>query len=324
MGNIWSFTRRVDNSGDNNAQENAVDTLLANFLYPEELKDNVFIPRFKHRISIVNAWNIPLSNPSSPLKIVDIGCGQGESSVTLAVLLGSASTITGIDTARPDYGGPYTVSETHAHISASSLGKQISFQRKDAASFFATRPPVDAVTLCHSLWYFPSPESVAALFTTLAQVRVPRVYLAEYAFAGSLPDGQQEPHILAARAQALFHSYKQPQPADPGPRAPNVRSALAVERTVQDAAAAGFVVRRRGTFVPAADMIEGHLEARYVVKDMFAESVRAEGLAPELEEKVMAYVPKVKAALERLAAAGVEKSRAMDVWWAELELEAKA
>lgn len=312
---------------------NAIDTLMESFLYPEELRSNVFIPRFRHRVSIIQAWNIPSSyttTTTKPLHVLDIGCGQGESTVTLAVLLGPDARITGIDTARPDYGGPYTVSETHAHVAASAIGSQVSFWRTEAASYLLNprggptgtgmTPKVDAVTLCHSLWYFPTTESVTEIFKTLAKAGVPRVYLAEYAFTGSLPGPAQQPHILAARAQALLHAYKTPRD-DPGTKAPNVRAALDVGHILDASDAAGYSVVRQGKFVPAADMIEGHLEARYVVKDMFAESVRAEGLAPEQEEEIMTYVPQIKAAFEKLAEAGIEKGRAMDVWWAQLELK---
>jgi SAM-dependent methyltransferase len=318
---------------------NAVDTLLANFLYPQELKHNVFVPRFQQRITIVKAWDIlslstaPNATNGSPynhtpLHILDIGCGQGESAATLAALLqthmnGANLHITGIDTARPDYGTPYTVTETQAHLVASPLGKHISFRRQDTASFFSSpgNNTTDVVTLCHSLWYFPTPKSVTELFATLATARVTRVYVAEYSFQGSLPGGVQDAHILAARAQALLHAYLNEQTeVEPGPRAYNVRAAPDVDTVVAAARVAGFAVRRQGTFVPAAEMIEGHLEARLVVKEPFSDAVRAAGLAPEKEQEVLDYVPRVKAAFERLAEAGVEKGRAMDVWWAELEL----
>ncbi|KAI3391457.1 hypothetical protein diail_7319, partial [Diaporthe ilicicola] len=325
MGSVWNSGPLIGNGEDTRLEETAVDTLLANFLYPEDLKDNIFIPRFKQRLSIIKAWDILASSASNdgakPLHILDIGCGQGESSAALAVVLGpSCAHVTGIDTARPDYGSPYTVSETHAHIAATDLGKHVSFQRTDAASFLRqpSSPTVDAVTLCHSLWFFPTAESVSGIFATLSQARVPRIYLAEYAFEGSLPDKQQEPHILAARAQTLLHSYKAAR--EPGTLAPNVRAALDVSFITAAATSVGFVVRREGRLVPEKDMIEGHLEARYVIKDLFAKSVKAEGLAPAREEEVMAYVPRVRESLERLSAAGVEKSRAMDIWWAELEL----
>lgn len=318
------------------ASNNAVDTLLDNFLYPRELKDNVFVPRFQHRITIVQAWDILSSTrpngATKPLHILDIGCGQGESAASIATLLrtqmhGADLHITGIDTARPDYGTPYTVAETQAHLVASELGKHVSFRRQDAASFFSPSLPssnsnkFDAAVLCHSLWYFPTSQSVADLFTTLAAASVTRVYVAEYSFHGSLPAGVQDAHILASRAQALLHAYSQAQKQEePGPRAYNVRAAPDVDAIVAAAAAAGFAVRRQGTFVPAAHMIEGHLEARLVVKEPFADAVRAARLAPEKEREVLDYVPRVRAAFERLSEAGVEKGRAMDVWWAELEL----
>ncbi|KAI4863020.1 hypothetical protein F4820DRAFT_428426 [Hypoxylon rubiginosum] len=298
-----------------------IDTLLSCCLYEKDLLSIAYIPRFKHRLSILSALSIP---PGS--RILDIGCGQGESSLALALELGPSSHITGIDTAIPDYGGPFTVRESHEHVAKSALGPQISFHlQMDAASFLQSPDSCpasnnfDAAVLCHSLWYFPTCDSVFSLFETLAEAGMPTIYLAEYDFDDEPALPSQVPHLLAARAQALFHAYKAPREAERLEL--NVRAAPDKKTVMEAVSRAGYVVSRQGTLRPAEDFLEGHFEARYIQSDKFPPRVRAEGLPEEQVDEILAYGPRVKKALEDLKANGIEKGRSMDVWWAEIELK---
>ncbi|KAJ9143370.1 Sam-dependent methyltransferase like protein [Pleurostoma richardsiae] len=306
-----------------------VDTLLASCLYDESLRTLAYIPRFKHRLAILDAWSIPTGTGPAP-KVLDIGCGQGESTLALALELGPDARITGIDPARPDYGVPITVAEAHKHALESPLGPRMRFLRADAPSLLQPSPgqstdtgsvgeqtlEFDAAALCHSLWYFPDKAGVYSLFSALAGAGIPRVYLAEYDFESARHD--QAPHVLAARAQALFHACKVPR--EPGTRTLNVRAAPDVATVREAARAVGFRVAREGHLLPAPDMLEGHFEARYTQGEKFAERVRVEQLPKEQEEEILAYGPRIKAAMEELKEQGLEHVRAMDVWWAELEL----
>jgi ubiquinone/menaquinone biosynthesis C-methylase UbiE len=297
-------------------QSTKVDVLLASILHDKDVESKVWVPRFKLRLAITSEWNIGAGK-----RVLDIGCGQGESSVTLALQLGPTSHITGIDTARPDYGGPYTVAQSHEYIGRTVVGQQINFLRTDAATLFQTlNQPAsdvfDGAALCHSLWYFPDQAAVYELFQTLALAGMERVYIAEYAFEASLQ--AQTPHVLAARAQALFHAYKTPREA--GTKTLNVRAAPD-KNTVMDAAStAGFTIARQGTITPEADMLEGYFEARYTKGGGFAARVRAENLSKEHEEEILSYGPKIEEAMDRMNKRGVEYVRAMDVWWAEFRL----
>lgn len=96
-----------------------VNAILSTCLYIKQHEELVWIPRIKVRLAIADAWAI---KPGT--RILDIGCGQGESSVMLAQVLGPGSFIFGIDTARPDYGTPYTVTQSHEHIAKSELGSR--------------------------------------------------------------------------------------------------------------------------------------------------------------------------------------------------------
>ena len=70
------------------SKQSKVDILLANNAVAEEWKSILFIPRFKQRLAIVDAWSIELGS-----RVLDIGVGQGDSSVVLALELGPVCTV---------------------------------------------------------------------------------------------------------------------------------------------------------------------------------------------------------------------------------------
>ncbi|EME81789.1 uncharacterized protein MYCFIDRAFT_57166 [Pseudocercospora fijiensis CIRAD86] len=306
---------------DDNKQEEdrrskeEVDKLLKNFLIHERHRERVFRPRFQLRLDIVSAWAIEAES-----SILDIGCGHGESSITLALRLGPRARITGIDTAIPEYGSPHTVAETRNFILLhTEFGPQISFLRTDAETMLAGRgekaPRFDAATLCLSLWYFPTAASVASLFQALAGAGISRVYVAEYDFAAS--KREQMPHVLAARVQARLHASKGVRlVADP--REPNVRAAPEVNDIRRAASDASFVVAREGHLSPAEDMPEAHLEVEYVLSANFEAAVRKEKLAQWQEEEILAGVSMVRKAMDDLNKDGIMRAQAMDIWWAEM------
>ncbi|KAK3349072.1 S-adenosyl-L-methionine-dependent methyltransferase, partial [Lasiosphaeria hispida] len=296
-------------------KDTKVAELLSYTLMNKQHESLIWLPRYRHRIAIASAWSIP---PGS--SVLDIGCGQGESSLTLALELGPESHITGIDTAALDYGTPYSIRQSQAHLLTSPYGSRISFAQTDAATLLTALHHFTAATLCHSLWYFPTGASVDALFATLARARVPRVYVAEYGFRAATP--RQLPHLLAAQTLARLHAHTSSEAtqalgADPS-KSFNVRAAPDTEAIVGAAAAAGFSVVRQGVITPGPDYVEGGLEVKHVMGERFAAGVREKGLAGEREAEVLALAAKVRAAVRELGEEGVSPS--MDVWWAEFGL----
>lgn len=196
------------------------------------------------------------------------------------------------------------------------LGKRIRFHNTDTADFVqsvGTTEVLDGAILCQSLWYFPNIESVIELFKTLSQARIPRVYVSEYAFEASSID--QEAHFLAAKSQALFHSFKTPRPA--GKFTLNIRAAPSVKLIKEACAKAGYSVVREGRITPGEDLLEGHRQATYTRSNAYIDRVKAEGFAQDKEEEILAYVPLIGQAYKKM---GKEKARAMDIWWAEMQL----
>lgn len=297
-------------------RQNKIQTLLSSCLHDIKQETLVYIPRFGHRLDIIEKWSI---EPGT--RILDIGCGQGESSLALALEVNS-SHITGIDTARLDYGVPLTVGESQEYALKSSLGQRISFVQTDASSLLKSlgRPLdciFDAAVLCHSLWYFPDRQTVFAIFETLRDAGIPKVYVAEYAYEASIPE--QIPHVLSAKAQALFHAYKVPREA--GTRTLNVRAGPSKTTILDAARIVGFTVIRSGTFIPADDLLEGDFEARYIKDSSFADRVKVEKFPKGEEDMILAYGPRVEKAMDDLSAQGINQVRTMDVWWAEFELK---
>ncbi|KAK1774686.1 hypothetical protein QBC45DRAFT_337053 [Copromyces sp. CBS 386.78] len=347
---------------DMTTEEAKITTILSYFPHDPSLESLVFIPRFRQRLSILSQWSIP---PGS--RVLDIGCGQGDSSLALALELGPTCHVTGIDTAPPDYGTPMTISHSQEKILQSSLGNRLAFHNEvDAATFFnlklqgqgggsagadegGARFNFDAATACHSLFYFPSHSSVASLFHELATTAgIKKVYVAEYDPSSFSPSSSssfamtwtpQTPHVLAAKAQALYYAYKaaeadvvkEKKQQQLGHIPPNkneellplnIRAAPDVETITRAAAEAGYKVARQGKFTPGEDYLEGHFETRYVRGERFEARVKETGLDKEKEDEILGVVAEVRRAYEVMEGnMKVDKVRCMDVWWGEFEME---
>ncbi|KAJ5655120.1 S-adenosyl-L-methionine-dependent methyltransferase [Penicillium taxi] len=291
-----------------------MDTLLASYLHDERTRESIIEPKFQHRLALGDAWQI---KPGS--RVLDVGCGQGESSLVLALATGPTGHIIGIDTAPPDYGGPYTVAQSQKHIQASVLGKQIEFRRADIASLLSDDEyrsrPFDVAVLCHSLWYFQNQTAMAEVFRLLASVKVRYLCLAEYGSRASRPE--QTPHVLAAGAQSIFNALR--KSTANGVREPNVRSAPTPEEIVSIAGQFGWREVRSGYLQPVRGMRDGHWEVQFVSSSLFQRWIRDEGL--EDDKSLSDAIRAVDQSTQALRSEGVDKWDTMDVYWAVLELD---
>lgn len=66
---------------------------------PEEKYSRLVKVELQQRLDIISRWNI---EPGS--RVLEIGCGQGDSTVILADLVGENGHVTGIDPAPLNYG----------------------------------------------------------------------------------------------------------------------------------------------------------------------------------------------------------------------------
>ncbi|TQN71481.1 Methyltransferase ustM [Colletotrichum shisoi] len=297
---------------------------------------SVIIPQLAHRLRLAALWSIA---PST--KVLDIGCGQGDSALVLAHAVapsppdggidtsGTGTTagatpgpapghVTALDPAPGDYGAPYTLAEAQSHIlSSSPYGAHIAFHRSDAPSYLASNPSAsfDSATLCHSLWYFPSRAAVVALFGALhSSRRIGRLCFAEYCPQARTPS--QKPHEMAVAAQARFHALREARGKSELSEA-NVRCALDPEELVVLAREAGWVLKERGS-VDTPGMLDGQWEVGSVLAPDWAEEVIRESLGREAEEELLGCVAKIKAAVADLKKDG-DKIDTLDAAWVVME-----
>ncbi|KXH42362.1 SAM-dependent methyltransferase [Colletotrichum nymphaeae SA-01] len=289
----------------------------------------VLLPQLTHRLRLASLWSI-----APGARVLDIGCGQGDSALVLSHAVaplsitadgetgvspgpGPAGHITALDPAPGDYGSPYTLAQSQSHISSSPHGAAITFHQSDAPTYLASHPSstFDAATLCHSLWYFPSGAAISSLFEALYTSNVSKVCFAEYALKARTP--AQKPHELAVAAQKRFYELRAGAEKGFSLDQGNVRGALAPEEIVKLAEGAGWKVRERGV-VDTPGLLDGAWEVGAVVDPSWAEEVVAEGLGKGAEEELLGYVGKIRDAVEEVKGGG-GRVETMDAVWVVME-----
>jgi SAM-dependent methyltransferase len=211
-----------------------------------------------HRLHLLTSWFGSLSSASTSLSratILDIGCGQGDTTVPLAHF---ANHVIGLDPAPLDYGSPFTLGQSQQKISASALvGSKIQWVQRDPIEYLQNHPPGDVypefVVLAHSIFYFESEEYFNRLLLALKTFaskrtgeKATKLLIAEWGMRISNPAA--EAHVLAAKAQAT-------NPLTDG----NVRTVVLPERSKEMAKGAGWFMEREA-WIESPELEDGNWE----------------------------------------------------------------
>lgn len=156
----------------------------------------------EHRLKLIDFWGIKKGD-----RVLEIGCGQGDTTVALAFAVGKEGFVHGIDVASPDYGSPETVGKARKRILESCIGKRVRISLEcnilnDDIVF--DEDEFDVVVLSHCLWYFPNYEM---LFMLLNKVKkyAKRVCIAEW--NPLITSSSQLAHLRAAEIQSVCESF---------------------------------------------------------------------------------------------------------------------
>lgn len=158
--------------------------------------------QLRHRMALVEFW---ATHPGD--RVLEVGCGQGDTTVVLADAVGPTGSVVAVDAGPLDYGTPTTLSQAHATLDSSPVGKQIDFHTSTDLLEHRWDFPVhhfDLVVFSHCSWYMDSPKLLQQL---LARVRPwsKRLGFAEW---DPMPENvHQMPHLMAALLQAHVRSH---------------------------------------------------------------------------------------------------------------------
>jgi len=199
------------------------------------------------RCRLVDHWKI-----EDGWRVLEIGCGQGDTTLVLADAVGSAGSVVAIDHAKPTYGAPITLGDSARHISAGPLGDRIDFRFNfdvlDPRNAFGP-DSFDAIVLAHCTWYF---ESLGRIADVLRWIRpwAHRLCLSEWDLQPrSL---EQFGHFLAVLVQGQIEAFK-PQ-SEANVRTPYSRESL---RSLLEATGWGVATE---SLVDSADLDDGAWE----------------------------------------------------------------
>lgn len=152
--------------------------------------------QLKHRLDLVQAFKI-----EEGMRVLEIGCGQGDTTVALANAVGETGFIKAVDIASREYGAPITLGEATDFIKASPIGNRISFIFEADILKMNIEGKYDVVVLSHSLWYFQDPALLLSYFKKLKQV-AKRICIAEWDLEWTKKE--QLAHFYAANILAIY------------------------------------------------------------------------------------------------------------------------
>lgn len=244
----------------------------------------VQLSQTKHRLKICEHFKI-----EEGWKVLEIGCGQGDTTAVLASMVGADGHIDAVDPGRPDYGSPYTLKQAQDHLLDSEIGSRIDFHFIDPIAFLKkTKTKYDAIIMVHCIWYFSNPGILPSIIDACTS-KTNRICIAEYAASGSLP--AQQPHILAAYTQAAAQANLVTSES-------NIQVIYTPAQIVQ--VMSKFTLVHGLTITPDEDLDDGRWEVGIVCSPTFVQgSSKTSFLIQSMQSSVKAQVAALRPAKVR-------------------------
>ncbi|NRG45386.1 class I SAM-dependent methyltransferase [Bacillus sp. CRN 9] len=208
-----------------------------------------------HRLKLAEFWNIKEGD-----KVLEIGCGQGDTTAVLAYLVGEKGFVHGIDIASPLYGSPITLGESMEYLLQSRLGNRIHVDFSmdiltDKIDFIENS--FDHIVFSHCSWYLKSIEEFSAVMKKVKKWGW-RLCFAEW--DTRISTVEQYPHLLSVLIQAQYESFKQESDA-------NIRSLFTPFDIQSVVRAAGWeILKEHIIFSP--DLQDAKWEVNKLVTDL--------------------------------------------------------
>lgn len=237
----------------------------------------------EHRVKIAEFWGIKEGS-----RVLEIGCGQGDTIAVLAYLVGESGFVYGVDVASPSYGSPITLGEAAQHIKQSKLGKQLRIDfETDLLNPKLDFPEksFDFIVLSHCSWYFESPQK---LLDILTKVRKWGKHLCFAEWDLRIQQMEQYPHLMAVLIQAQYECFKESSES-------NVRTLFTADDVKKMAEQADWKMCK-DTTIYSPDLQDGVWEVNYTIDEYEAELKDNGNLSDKLKALIESEVFLLKTA----------------------------
>ncbi|KAJ6602802.1 S-adenosyl-L-methionine-dependent methyltransferase [Mycena vulgaris] len=255
----------------------------------------------QHRIDMVERWGI-----HEGAQVLELGCGQGETTAVLAEAVGPTGHVTAVDPAPPTYGSPFTVTETRAFLSQGILGPQISWHTSDVAAYLANdTTQYDFAVFSHCLWYFRTFEDIKNIFGLLKARGVRHICIVEWSLTA--PHIESQPHIFASLTMAALSICEEAPER-------NVRMMISPHEIKELAKEIGLVLEHE-TFVDTRGKgpLDGTWEVNSVLRTNFTSRIDEFARNPRERSFIAALRDATVASHSQLKGGAIES---MDAWCA--------
>lgn len=178
-----------------------IDSILSVY-YKDKVTQQIHKAQSLHRLKLIDFWGIKEGD-----RVLEIGCGQGDTTIALAVKVGEKGFVHGLDIADDSYGSPETIGKARKRILNSDIGKRIKMTfdcnlLNDDIIF--DDDEFDVVVLSHCLWYFPDYEIFEKILKKVKKY-AKRVCIAEW--NPLITNTNQLYHLHAAQIQSVVESF---------------------------------------------------------------------------------------------------------------------
>lgn len=178
-----------------------IDKIMSVY-YPDKTTQAIHRAQSLHRLKLIDFWGIKEGN-----KVLEIGCGQGDTTIALAYAVGEKGFVHGLDSADESYGSPETIGKARKRILSTELKDRVKMTfdcdiLNDDIVF--EKDEFDVVVLSHCLWYFPDYDVLERILKKVRRY-AKRICIAEW--NPIITNSAQLYHLLSAQVQSVYESF---------------------------------------------------------------------------------------------------------------------
>ncbi len=178
-----------------------IDKIMSVY-YPDKVLQEIQRVQSEHRLKLIEFWGIKEGQ-----RVLEIGCGQGDTTVALGYVVGKNGFVHGLDCADENYGAPETLGKARKRIMKTELGDRLKMTFEcnilnDDIVF--EKDEFDVVVLSHCLWYFPDYEVLEKILKKVKPY-AKKLCIAEW--NPIITNSSQLSHLYSAQVQSICESF---------------------------------------------------------------------------------------------------------------------